>query len=591
MFGPFTEYARPYVKRILLGLLAIGIAQAAANSIPLFIREAVDALQLRATAAAGLAQVDRQEILGVVESASLRIVAFALVVALGGYIMRRLLGSASTRIEYDIRTAYFAHLLRLPLSYYQTHRTGDLMARATNDLNSVRIFFTYGVRGIVESILTLIFSIALMCYIDWQLALIVLLPTPLFSLFIIRMAALVHSRFKAIQEFFGQISNFVQESLSGIRVIKSYVQAPAQNEAFDELNQSYLEKNHHLIRTRAVYRPLSFLIASFGLGLNLWIGGRAVIHGTLSMGDFVAFNAYLTLFIRPIMYMGWVIDRFQRALVAMRRINEVMEVEPEIRDQVTRAASDRRQVAGHIQFCNLTFAYDGIPVLRNIDLEIPIGSTLGIIGRVGSGKTTLARLVPRLIQAGAGELLIDGVPVENFPLEELRASIGYVSQGPFLFSNTIAANVAYGVESASQEQILVASEQAQLKKEVEEFDHGFQTLIGERGVTLSGGQKQRATLARALIRRPRILILDDSLSAVDTHTEEAILGYLRQIMKESTTLIIAHRISSLRDADRIVVLDEGSIAEIGTHQQLVELGGFYADLFRRQQLAAELETL
>ena len=602
MFGPFAEYARPYVKRILLGLLAIGVAQAAANSIPLFIREAVDALQLKATAAAGLAQVDRQEILGVVESASLRIVAFALVVALGGYIMRRLLGSASTRIEYDIRTAYFAHLLRLPLSYYQTHRTGDLMARATNDLNSVRIFFTYGVRGIVESTLTLIFSIALMCYIDWQLALIVLLPMPLFSLFIIRMAALVHSRFKEIQEFFGQISNFVQESLSGIRVVKSYVQAPAQNEAFDELNQSYLEKNYHLIRTRAVYRPLSFLIASFGLGLNLWIGGRAVIHGTLSMGDFVAFNAYLTLFIRPIMYMGWVIDRFQRALVAMRRINEVMEVEPEIRDQVTSADSDRLQavgrdeadrlqVAGHIQFHNLTFAYGGTPVLRNIDLEIPAGSTLGIIGRVGSGKTTLARLVPRLIQAGAGELLIDGVPVENFPLEELRASIGYVSQGPFLFSNTIAANVAYGVESASQEQILVASEQAQLKKEVEEFDHGFQTLIGERGVTLSGGQKQRATLARALIRRPRILILDDSLSAVDTHTEEAILGHLRQIMKESTTLIIAHRISSLRDADRIVVLDEGSIVEQGTHQQLVELDGFYADLFKRQQLAAELETL
>ena len=320
------------------------------------------------------------------------------------------------------------------------------------------------------------------------------------------------------------------------------------------------------------------------------------------MGDFVAFNAYLTLFIRPIMYMGWVIDRFQRALVAMRRINEVMEVEPEIRDQVTSADSDRLQavgrdeadrlqVAGHIQFHNLTFAYGGTPVLRNIDLEIPAGSTLGIIGRVGSGKTTLARLVPRLIQAGAGELLIDGVPVENFPLEELRASIGYVSQGPFLFSNTIAANVAYGVESASQEQILVASEQAQLKKEVEEFDHGFQTLIGERGVTLSGGQKQRATLARALIRRPRILILDDSLSAVDTHTEEAILGHLRQIMKESTTLIIAHRISSLRDADRIVVLDEGSIVEQGTHQQLVELDGFYADLFKRQQLAAELETL
>jgi len=575
---------------MLLGLLAIGLAQAAANSIPLLIRQVIDVVERETVHVAALAPADSQAVLRQVEVYGLQIFALALVVALGNYIMRRLLGKASTRIEYDIRVAYFAHLLKLPLAYYQTHRTGDLMARATNDLNAVRIFFTYGVRGIVETSLILVFSIALMCFLNWKLALIVLLPLPLFSLFIIRMASLVHTRFKAIQEFFGQISNFVQENLSGIRVVKAYVQASAQNAAFDELNQSYLDKNSHLIRTRAVYRPLSYLIASLGLGLNLWFGGRAVIGGSLSIGDFVAFNAYLTLFIRPIMYMGWVIDRFQRALVAMRRINEVMEVRPEIRDQEVTSSTGRR-IAGHVQFRSLSFAYDDIPVLQEIDLDIPAGSTLGVIGRVGSGKTTLARLIPRLIQAGLGRLLIDGVPVEDWPLEELRAAIGYVSQTPFLFSNTISANVAYGVENAGQAQILTAAEQAQLGKDVEEFDHGFDTLIGERGVTLSGGQKQRATLARAVIRRPRILILDDALSAVDTHTEEAILGHLRRIMQDRTTIIIAHRISSLRDADHIIVLDQGRIVEQGNHQELVALNGFYAGLFQRQQLAAELEAL
>ena len=626
MLGPFTEYVRPYVKRIVIGLLAIAVAQSAANSVPLFIRAAIDSLEFQSGKIADLAPAIRDSILRTIELYSLQIVALSLVVALGNYAMRRLLGVTSTRIEYDIRVAYFAHLLRLPLSYYQTHRTGDLMARATNDLNAVRIFFTYGVRGMVETALTLFFSVAMMLYLDWQLALIVLIPMPLFSLSIIRMAALVHSRFKAIQEFFGQISNFIQENLSGIRVVKAYVQSPAQNEAFDALNQAYLEKNNHLVRTRAIYRPLSFLVASVGLGLNLWIGGRAVINGSMTMGDFVAFNAYLTLFIRPIMYMGWVIDRFQRALVAMRRINEVMDVEPEIQDRqtmsspahqltgsretaeldppiITRDETDAsanivgretpnlKSITGHIQFHDLTFAYGDVPILRNIDLEIPAGTTLGIIGRVGSGKTTLARLIPRLIQAGPGQLRIDGVPAEEWPLEELRANIGYVSQNPFLFSNTISANVAYGVENAGAEQIALASEQAQLRQDVEEFERGFDTLIGERGVTLSGGQKQRATLARALIRQPSILILDDALSAVDTHTEEAILSHLRQIMKGRTTLLIAHRISTLRDADQIVVLDEGRIAEQGTHQQLVERGGFYADLSRRQQLAAELETL
>ncbi|MEE2628155.1 MAG: ABC transporter ATP-binding protein [Candidatus Latescibacterota bacterium] len=582
MFGPFSSYVRPYRVRLLLGVLAIGIAQAASNYIPMVVKEAIDTLQTQHMSEAMRFQDIQTDVLGVV--------LLALLVALCSYAMRILLGRASARIEYDIRTAYFAHLLKQPLSYYQTQHTGDLMSRATNDLNSVRIFFTYGVRGIVESGLIFLFSIGWMCYLDWQLALIILAPVPIFVVLLTRMATLVHNRFSAIQDFFGEMSNYVQENLAGSRVIKAYVQGTAQNETFSELNNEYLEKNRRLIQTRASYRPLTHLVASVCLGINLWLGGKAVIEGSFSLGAFVAFNAYLTQLIRPIMYSAWVIDRFQRALVAIRRINEVMDVEPEIRDRNTQPVT--HFVRGEIEFRSLTFAYgDNAPVLHDVNLRIPAGTTVGIMGRVGSGKTTLARLIPRLIQSGSNQLFIDGVPIEKWPLSQLRSTIGYVSQNPFLFSNTISANISYGVDSASDAEIHQAAEWAQLRKDVVEFDSGFETLIGERGVTLSGGQKQRSTLARALLRQPQILILDDSLSAVDTHTEEAVLGHLSSLMKGRTTLIIAHRISTLRDCDHIIVLDEGRIAEQGTHGELLKHGGFYADLHARQQLAAELETL
>ena len=527
--------------------------------------------------------------LGSIHLYVVRILGLAALVAAANHVMRRLLGGAAIRIEYDIRAAYFAHLLTLPLSYYQRHRTGDLMARATNDLNAVCVFFMYGLRGLAEMSLIFVFSITLMCFIDWKLALLVLLPLPLFGVVILRMASLVHNRFRAIQEFFGRLSNFIQENLAGIRIVKSYAQGGAQTAAFERLNRTYLERNYRLAHTHAVYYPLTYLVASVALGLNLWFGGGAVISGQLSIGDFVAFNGYLTLLIRPIAYMGWAIDRSQRALVAIRRIDEVMAVRPEITDRRMRAP--RREIAGRLEFRNLGFSYGDTPVLQGIDLDIPAGSTLGIVGRVGSGKTTLARLIPRLIEAGPGQLRIDGTPVEDWPLEQLRRAIGYVSQTPFLFSNTIRANLAYGVEEAGPGEIAAAARQAQLTKDVETFEHGFDTLIGERGVTLSGGQKQRSTLARALLRRPRILILDDALAAVDTETEEAILGHLHLALQGCTAIVIAHRVSTLRHADRIVVLDAGRIVEQGNHRDLVARGGFYADLFQRQRLAAELEAL
>ena len=584
MYGPFATYIKPYKKPLLLGILAIALAQIAAALIPLRIEEAINAIE-KADSALEAAEPTQKIRLYLIQ-----IVGLALFVALGRYCMRRLLGSVSNRIEYDIRTHYFAHLLKLPLSYYQKHHTGDLMARATNDLIAVHVFFTYCLRSLVDSGLTFAFSLTLMFTIHWQLTLIVLLPLPVLGFFVVRMAPRIHNRFKNIQEFFGQMSNFIQENLSGIRVVKAYVQGPSQIGAFEELNQTYLEKNQRLIHTRAIYYPIFFLISSIGLGLTLWFGGRAVVESSLSIGGFVAFNAYLTMLIRPFSWAGWMIDRSQRALVAMRRINEVMDVQPDIEDQIRTGALEHNMV-GHIKFRNLSFAYGDNLVLRGIDLDIPAGSTLGILGRVGSGKTTLARLIPRLIQTDQGQLLIDDIPVEKWSLDQLRHAIGYVSQTPFLFSDTIRANITYGADQAREEQILAAAEQAQIKRDVEDFERSFDTLIGERGVTLSGGQKQRSTLARALIRLPRILILDDSLSAVDTQTEEAILGHLRQLMRNRTTILIAHRISTLRDADHIIVLDDGRIAEQGRHQDLVALGGLYAELFRRQQLAAELESL
>ena len=580
MFGPFRHYIRPYLRHILCGLAAIAIAQAAAARIPLLLGDAVNSIDVAAPAS---------QTLDVVYLMVAQILAMALVVAAGSYSMRRFLGFTSTHIEYDIRTAYFGHLLKLPLAYYQVQKTGDLMARATNDLNSIRIFFMYGVRGLAEIVLTLGFTITLMCLIDLRLSLIVLVPLAVLSLFVFRMAGLVHARFGAIQRFFGLMSNFIQENLAGIRVVKAYVQGLAQTTAFEKLNANYLDKNNLLIQTHAVYRPFTHLVASIGLGLNLWFGGHALVEGSISMGDFVALNAYLTVLIRPIAYIGGVVDRTQRALVAMRRINEVLNTQPPVEKRFFAAAG--RSLVGRIEFRNLSFNYGEHRVLRSVDLDIPAGSTVGICGRVGAGKTTLARLIPRLIRGNPGELLLDGVPIEDWPPEQIRAGIGYVSQAPFLFSNSIGANLAYGQPDVSQDRIIHAADKAELSEDIADFTEGFETMIGESGVTLSGGQKQRATLGRALLLEPQILILDDALSSVDTRTENAILEHLFGFLGERTAIIVAHRISTLRLADQIIVLDDGEIAERGSHRELVTAGGFYAELFRRQELTAELEAM
>lgn len=594
MLGPFAPWARPYRLRMALGAGAILLSQAANSLIPLEIAAAFDALD----AAAGEAR-------SLVEERVLRILGLSLLVAAGGFSMRRLIGVAATWIEFDIRTAYYAHLLRQPLSFYQEHRTGDLMARATNDLQQIRLFFVYGLRGIVEIVLIFAFSIAMMCRIDWQLTLVVLVPVPVMSLLIIRMASLVHSRFRSIQDYFGQMTSFVQENLTGIRVVKAFARGGAQTRAFEGLNQEYLDRNGRLIHTRAVYRPLTFLIASIGLGMNLWLGGRAVTAGALSIGEFVAINAYLTMLIRPVSHMGWVVDRLQRAKVAIRRIEEILAVAPAIRDpaapetggpetaagpagvraRAEQAAVRRRRssrVRGELRFEGVGFAYDGVPALQGIDLAVPAGSTLGVVGRVGSGKTTLARLIPRLIEPTEGRVLLDGAPLAQWPLDELREAMGYVAQTPFLFSDTVGANVAYAVEEAGDARIRAAAGEAGLREDVEAFDDGFATLVGERGITLSGGQRQRLAIARTILLDPPVLILDDSTSSVDMATEYRLQQALDEVIRGRTTFVIAHRLSTVRKADLILALDDGEIVERGTHEELLERNGFYRSIYDLQ---------
>jgi len=503
--------------------------------------------------------------------------------------MRWCLNSTSRLVDNDIRQIYFRHLLTLSLSFFHRHRIGDLMARATNDVQAVRMFLGFGIRMLFDAVLAFVFSLIVMCSIDWQLALWALLPMPVLSLIMRQVAGRVHHGFRQVQEAFSTISARVQENLSGVRVVKAYVQREPEIERFRALNRDYVDKNRRLIHIQSLFFPLTFLLGGASLGIILWQGGLRVIHSDLSLGDFVAFSAYLTKLIFPMITLGWMVDRYQRGMASMKRIDEILGQQPEIQDLSPR--EEEVPIQGEIEFRNVSFAYDGQEVLRDIDLRVPAGSTLAVVGRVGSGKTTLARLIPRLIQATAGQVLIDGVPVEEISLLTLRTAIGYVPQDTFLFSDSVRENVALGVEPADEEQIEQAVEIAQLRSELEELADGLDTVIGERGVTLSGGQKQRAALARAVIRQPRILVLDDALASVDTYTEEEILTGLRQVMAARTTVLIAHRISTVRDADHIVVLDDGRIAEQGTHAQLVGLGGIYADMHRRQSLTEQLSEI
>jgi ATP-binding cassette, subfamily B, multidrug efflux pump len=531
---------------------------------------------------------------------------------------RWILIGVSRDIEFDVRNDLLDRLLILEPEFYVRNRTGELMSRATNDLNAVRMVLGPGIMYSATTIVTMLVAVFLMFKLSPSLTMWVLLPVPIVAIVVRHFGKVIHELYEKIQASLAAVSVKVQENLSGVRVIRAYAQEEAQIRAFDEPNREYVARNVELIRTWSMFMPsLTALIGTTFL-IVLWKGGFLFLRNELSLGALVAFSNFLTILVWPMIALGWVTNIFQRGAASMGRLTYILNAQPNIDDRDAKIPADK-ELRGEIEFHDLTFTYptmlsgDGTsankvpsskasanngtgasansshPILSNINLRVPAGSTLAIIGPTGSGKTTLAALVARLWEAPAGELLIDGRPIREWPLETLRRAIGYVPQDTYLFGDTLGENIAFGLPQYDAERVREAAEVASLEGDIEDFTEKYETVVGERGITLSGGQKQRTAIARALVRDPKILILDDSLSAVDTQTEERILSRLRGIMSGRTTILISHRTSTVQDADQIVVLRDGQIIERGKHEDLLARGGYYADLYHKQLLEEELE--
>lgn len=590
--SPFRRLL-PYIDRyrtaFVLGLISSVLTTAVTIAAPLVLRTAIDSLGTGVTTGTLLQYAGLLLGIGVV----------------GGvfrFWTRRLLIGASRHIEYDMRNDFFAHLQKLPLSYFQANRTGDLMSRATNDLNAVRMMIGPSIMYSANTLLTFVVALTLMLSIDRWLTLYALIPLPFVSICVKVFGSAIHKRFERIQAQLSEMSAVAQEALGGVRVVRAYRQEAMELERFRRANQEYVDRSRGLIALQGVFFPSMSFFLGLGAMVVLWLGGRAVVAGRITLGEFVAFNAYLTMLSWPMIAFGWVTNMLQRGMASWKRMLEVLDTPPAIADSANiSAAVAATQIAGTIEFRDLTFAFTAnTPVLRHVSATIPAGTTTALVGVTGSGKSTLINLLARLHEPPPGTVFVDGIDVRALPLAVLRGAIGFVPQEPFLFSDKLSDNVAFGLDGQAgrvggQEgldgrltRILQAAAVARLDKDVADFPKGYDTQVGERGLTLSGGQKQRTALARAVAIDPRILILDDALSAVDTYTEEEILSRLRGVMRQRTSILVSHRVSTVRDADQILVLDKGAIVERGTHDELLRHNGLYADLHRKQLLEEEL---
>jgi ATP-binding cassette subfamily B multidrug efflux pump len=509
------------------------------------------------------------------------------------FLMRWKMIGISREIEFDLRNDLFTHLESLPYSYYQRNRTGDIMARATNDLNAVRNLLGPAIMYSANTLGFMVAALWVMWHISPRLMLFAFLPLPLASILVQNLGRKIHDRFERIQAMFSDISARAQENFSGARVIRAYAQEEAEIRSFETANLEYIARSLRLVRLMGMLWPSLEAMLALGIVLVLWLGGREVLLNHITTGGFVKFNVLMVQLTWPVIALGWVINIFQRGTASMIRIDEILIEKPAIQDAP--GVKPQPELNGEIEFRDLNFSFNGTPVLRNVNLRVPAGTSLAIVGPTGSGKTTLVNLVPRVYDAEPGMVLIDGKPIREFPLQQLRQNIGFVPQETFLFSDTIAENIAFGAgemdPTAKKLAIEQAAEASNIAEDVAGFPQGYETVVGERGITLSGGQKQRTAIARAIIRSPRILILDDALSSVDTHTEEQILDHLREIMRDRTTIFISHRVSTVRNADKIAVLHDGNIVEYGTHDELIERNGYYTELYTKQLLEEELETV
>jgi ATP-binding cassette subfamily B multidrug efflux pump len=569
-------YLARHRERVALGIGALLLKDVFAAVMPLMIKNSIDSLTT------GF-RMDRL----ILFTAAL--VGLSAVKGVFQYWMRVILISLSRDIEYDMRNDLFARLVTLSGDFYARLRTGDIMARATNDLNAVRMMLGPGVMYTAETALVFPLALAVMGSVDWQLTLITLLPAPLVSVAVLFYGRAIHARFEKIQALFSDISSRVQENLAGVRVIRAYAQEEAEMKRFASLNRDYIAQNMRLVRMSGTFMPIMQGLIGLSFLLVLWAGGYRVLSGKITLGTFLMFNFYMGMLVWPIVALGWVVNILQRGSASLKRLNQVLVERPSIAAPARPRPLEAPR--GEIELRNVSVRFPGGGGLRDLSLHIPAGYTVAIVGHTGSGKSTLVHLIPRLLDPVEGSVRFDGVDVREYDPADLRRAIGLVPQETFLFSSTLAENIAFGVSGASEEEIRDAAERAGLGPDVAAFPDGYRTVIGERGITLSGGQKQRTAIARAILRRPAVLILDDALSSVDTLTEDRILSGLTDVMRERTTILISHRVSTVRHADRIFVVENGALAEQGTHAELLLRGGFYADLHQRQLLEEELETI